>query len=200
MNVLIGCEESGTACAAFRDAGHEAYSCDLLETRGNPAWHMQMDVFEAIRRKRWDLIILHPDCTALCLAGNGTYGKGCPGHNKRLEAIKWTIRLWDTAIQRAPRVVLENPTSVIFPQLKRLGARIQYVQPWMFGHPEQKKTGFALFGVNPLTPTRNVQRAMMNLPLKKRTRIHYMSPGENRSRDRAQTYKGMAKAFVQWTQ
>lgn len=31
MKVLIACEESQRVCIAFRDRGHEAYSCDIQE-------------------------------------------------------------------------------------------------------------------------------------------------------------------------
>ena len=88
MRVLIGCEESQIVCSAFRARGHEAFSNDLLPTRGDyPEWHLQMDVKEAVAQACWDLIILHPDCTAMAVSGNRWYGHGCPYHHKRLEAI-----------------------------------------------------------------------------------------------------------------
>lgn len=31
MKVLIACEESQAVCIAFRELGHEAYSCDIIE-------------------------------------------------------------------------------------------------------------------------------------------------------------------------
>ena len=48
MRVLVGCEFSQTITKAFRDKGHEAYSCDLLPTDGNPAWHRQGDVLDLL--------------------------------------------------------------------------------------------------------------------------------------------------------
>ena len=30
-NILIACEESQAICKAFRERGHNAYSCDILE-------------------------------------------------------------------------------------------------------------------------------------------------------------------------
>lgn len=63
LKVLIGCEESQTICKAFRELGHEAYSCDILPcSGGHPEWHLQMDVFEAAKLKEWDLFIGHPPC------------------------------------------------------------------------------------------------------------------------------------------
>jgi len=93
MIILIGCEESQILTKAFRLAGHEAYSCDIKKTRGNPEWHYQNDIMKIIPLQKWDLIILHPDCTALAVSGNRWYGKGMPRHQKRLDAIEWTKQL-----------------------------------------------------------------------------------------------------------
>lgn len=199
MIVLVGCEESQAVTQEFRALGHEAWSCDLKPTRGNPDWHLQEDVFKAIQRMGWDLIILHPDCTAMAVSGNRYYAKGTGGYRKRLEAIDWTMKLWSCAKDASPRVVLENPRSVIFPHLRRVGAHVQYIQPYEFGHPETKSTGLALYGVKPLTHTNNVYEKMMLLPKKERHKIWYCSPGKNRKRDRSETYKGLAKAMAtQW--
>jgi len=200
MKVLIGCEESQIVCQAFREAGHGAYSCDLIPTRGNPDFHYQCDVKDALTEKSWDLVILHPDCTRLALCGNSTYGKGMPKHNERLWAIDWTLDLWERAKANSESVVLENPKSVIFPLLRKAGATVQYVQPYQFGHLEQKCTGFALHNINPLVETDNVYEQMMLLPKNQRERIHYMAPSGTRKRDRSVTYQGIADAMAnQWT-
>ena len=111
MKVLIGCEESQVVCKAFRDRGHEAYSCDLQPTRGNPDWHYQQDIKPLLLTRWFDLIILHPDCTKLALSGNRWYGRGMPRHQERLDSIEWTIDLWKLAKKAAPLVALENPSS-----------------------------------------------------------------------------------------
>ena len=73
MKVLIGCEESQAVCIAFRKLGHEAYSCDILPcSGGHPEWHLQMDVFEAIKLKEWDMGIFFPPCTYLTNAATAT--------------------------------------------------------------------------------------------------------------------------------
>ncbi len=199
MKVLVGCEESGTVTNAFRKRGHEAHSCDLLPTRGNPDWHYRQCVSEVVASQQWDLIILHPDCTAMSLAGNSTYGQGCPKHDQRLSQVDWTRALWDLAKSRSPRVALENPASVIFPPLRKAGAVVQFVQPYEYGHPEQKKTGMALHGLPKLSPTADVYADMMRLPKNRRERIHYMPPGPHRKRDRSKTYQGIADAMAnQW--
>jgi hypothetical protein len=202
MNILIGFEESGTVCAALRKAGHNAVSCDLVPTRGNPAWHIQGDIIDVLNSypdNSLDLIILHPVCTAMALSGNKHYGKGMPKHAERIEAIEFTVGVWELAKRKGKAVALENPKSVIFPILKKLGAIVQYVQPYQFGHMEQKSTGFALHNLSKLQETNNVYEAMMRLPKSERERVFYMSPGKNRQRDRSATYQGIADAIAdQW--
>lgn len=186
-HVLVGCEESQTVCAAFRKAGHAAFSCDLQPTRGNADWHYQQDIMDIIPTRQWDLIILHPDCTAMAVSGNRWYGKGMIHHHKRLQAIEWTLKLWELAKKNSDMVALENPVSVIFPHLDN----VHYVQPWEFGHGETKKTGFALHGLEPLQPT--------NIVNGREQRVWKMPPSATRKRDRSKTFAGIAKAMVsQW--
>jgi len=188
MSILIGCEESQTICGKFRQAGYAAYSCDLEPTRGNPDWHYQADIMEVIPLHYWDLIILHPDCTAMAVSGNRWYGEGMPRHNERIKAVKWTFQLWALALRHAPRAALENPVSVIF---KHIISPVQYIQPWQFGHGETKKTGFALFNLPHLTPSNPVEG--------REQRIWKMAPSPTRKRDRSATYPGIACAIVdQW--
>jgi len=186
--VLVGCEESGVFSSAFRRAGFECYSCDLLPTRGDANWHIQGDVIDAIKSRSWDLIVLHPVCTALSLSGNRWYGKGMPRHDERLAAIDWTVNLWNLAKEHSDHVALENPASVIF---QYLDAPVCYVQPYEHGHGEQKRTGFALHNLPPLTPS--------NLVAGREQLIWKMAPGPNRKRDRSKTFEGIAEAGVaQW--
>ena len=190
MRILIGCEESQTVCKAFRGTGHEAYSCDLMPTRGNPEWHYQGDIMEILERvpdNYYDLIILHPDCTEMAVSGNRWYGIGMPHHGKRLEAIDWTVKLWCLARQKGKKVALENPVSVIFKHLDN----VFYLQPWEHGHGETKKTGFALYNLEPLRPTNIVEG--------REHRVWKMAPGPNRKRDRSKTFDGVAQAMAdQW--
>ena len=189
--ILIGCEESQTICAAFRAAGYEAYSCDLQPTRGNPDWHIQGDVMEAIQSRQWSLIILHPDCTAMAVSGNRWYGTGMPYNDQRTEQLEWTLNLWELGKKYADSVALENPVSVIFPELKKQGVKIQYIQPWQYGHGETKKTGLALHNLPELVPTNIVEG--------REQRIWKMAPSPTRKRDRSATFLGIAQAIVeQW--
>ena len=179
--VLIGCEESGVVTKAFRDRGHEAYSCDLQPTRGNPDWHIQGDIMDNL--EGWDLIILHPPCTAMAVSGNRYYA----GTQKRRDAEQWTKLLYDKARFYCKHVALENPVSTIW----KLIERKQYIQPWQFGHGETKKTGLALYNLPELVPTNIVEG--------REQRIWKMAPSETRSRDRSETYSGVAEAMAdQW--
>lgn len=184
MKILIGCEESQVITKAFRDAGHEAYSCDLEPTRGNPEWHYQQDIMDVIPSSSWDLIILHPDCTAMAVSGNRWYGIGKPLHYKRIAAIEWTKDLWELAKKHSGKVALENPVSVIFKHLPN----VFYLQPWQHGHGETKKTGFSLHGLEPLRPT--------NIVAGREQRVWKMPPSATRKRDRSRTYDGVAAAIV----
>lgn len=190
MNVLIGCEESQEICKAFRERGHNAFSNDLLPcSGGHPEWHLQGDVFEAIDYKHWDLIILHPPCTALAVSGNAHYGVGKPNYHKRLEALVWTHRLWNKAISVCEHVALENPVGV----LNKMGVlpKPQYIQPWQFGHGETKKTGLWLHNLPPLQPT--------NIVDGREQKIWKMTPSDDRAKLRSKTYPGIAKAIAaQW--
>lgn len=181
MLILIGCEESQVLCKEFRKVGHEAFSCDILDTRGNPDWHYKEDIKKVIPKHQWDLIILHPDCTALAVSGNRWYA----GSDEREEAIQWTVDLWNLACKYSPRVALENPVSVIWKYLPNHF----YIQPWQFGHGETKKTGFCIKGLKKLKPT-NIVEGRSN-------RIHMMPEHKNRKRDRSETYQGIAEAIVQ---
>ena len=189
MKVLIGCEESQASTLQFRIRGHEAYSCDIQPTRGRPEWHLQGDVYAAVEAADWDLIILHPPCTAMAVSGNGTYGQGMVKHHQRVEAIQWTVGLWNKAKQHAKRVALENPVGVIWNYIP-LG---QYIQPYYFGDHDHKKTGLALYNLPPL----KVDPAHVVIPVP--DRIQNMAMSAHRARDRSKTYPGIARAFAdQW--
>lgn len=195
MKVLIGCEYSGTVRDAFLAAGHDAISCDLLPT-DRPGPHYQGDIAEMLNHS-WDIIIMHPPCTALAVSGNATYGEGKPKYNQRLQAVTWTMELWEKATAISPRVCFENPVGV----LSRLGGMVKadYIQPYQFGHKEQKKTGLFLQGLPPLYETDNVYADMMQLPKKEREKVFYQSPSADRWKIRSTTYAGIAAAMAaQW--
>jgi hypothetical protein len=188
MRILIGCEESGVVRDAFLLKGHDAWSCDIIPCRRG-GQHLQMDIIEAIESHGpWDIIILHPPCDALAVSGNGTYGEGKPKNGYRSAAIAWTYNLWLLArVYARVGVCLENPVGVLTSWL----GKPQYIQPWQFGHGEQKKTGLWLHNLPKLIPTDIVKG--------REQRIWKMPPSSTRKRDRSETYTGIAKAMAeQW--
>ncbi len=196
MKALILCEYSGTVRDAFIALGHDAISCDLLPTDATGP-HYQGDAFDMLRQQ-WDIIIAHPPCTALAVCGNKTYGEGQGRYNERIAAAKWTESLWLACLNCSGKVCFENPVGV----LTRLTSmpRAHYIQPYQFGHKEQKKTGLFLYGLEPLTETNNVYAEMMLLPKNERERIFYMPPSPDRWKARSTTYKGIARAMAkQWS-
>lgn len=196
MKVLIGMEYSGVVRDAFIAAGHEAMSCDLLPT-DSPGPHYQGDVLDLIESQDWDLIGLHPTCTAMCVSGNRTYGRGKPKHQERLDAMEWTFKLWNLAIKSSDKVYMENPISVLSSRMRPLKAQV--IQPFKFGHPEQKGTCLWLHGLPRLQETKDVFDEMMALPKNQRERIHYMPPSEDRGKLRSRTFEGIGKAMAeQW--
>ena len=113
--ILIACEESQAVTKAFRKLGFEAYSCDLLPcSGGHPEWHYQQDVFEVID-KGWDLMIAHPPCTYLSVAGAwAMYNKDGSINQVRMknqnDALDFVRKLMEAPIKH---IVIENPVSVI---------------------------------------------------------------------------------------
>ncbi len=193
MKVLIACESSGTVREAFKKIGHEAWSNDLLPADDCSANHLQMDCEQAITWDNWDLIIMHPPCTALAVSGNATYAKGMPKHDERLRSIEWTTNLYNLAKKSCNKVCMENPVGVL--PFKPT----QYVQPWMFGHPESKKTGLWLHGLLELSETNNVKEEFDGLPKREQQRLHYLPPSKDRWKIRSKTFQGLADAMAaQW--
>ena len=143
---LIGFEESQAVCNEFRARGHEFYSCDLKPcSGGHPEYHLQMDIYEAINSRKWDFIGLHPTCTKMTLSGNRHYAPGKQRHHERLEAVEWTIELWEYVIARCGKVYMENPMGAMNSD-KRL-PKPQIIQPYFFGDEFQKTTCLWLSGL-----------------------------------------------------
>lgn len=185
MRVLVACECSGRVRRAFRGRGFDAWSNDLKPADDGSPFHIQGDCVAAIIGRRWDLIIMHPDCTALAVSGNRWYGKGMVYHQQRLDAIDWTTALWETAKENADHVAMENPVGVIPMPVT------QYIQPWEYGHGETKKTGLWLHNLPTLAPTDIVEG--------RENRIWKMAPSATRKADRSITYLGVADAMAdQW--
>lgn len=189
VRVLVACEFSGTVRDAFRKLGHDAWSCDLLPCDADPTYHIQANVIGQLLRG-WDLMIAHPPCTHLAVSGAAWFHKK---QKEQAEALWFVQELLDAPI---PSIALENPVSIISTRIRKPD---QIVQPYMFGHMEQKKTCLWLKGLPKLVETDNVFEEMMKLPKNKRERLHYLPPSPDRWKLRSKTYQGIADAMAaQW--
>jgi site-specific DNA-cytosine methylase len=181
MKVLVACEYSGRVREAFRERGHDAWSCDLLESEDDSPYHIQGDVL-ALLDQGWDLMIAHPPCTHLAVSGARWF------KDKREEqaaALAFFRKLLDAPI---PRVAIENPVSIVSSRIRKPDFTIQ---PWQFGHGEVKRTCFWTRNLPPLVPTNIVEG--------REAKVHKMPPGPNRWKERSRTYLGVAKAMSeQW--
>ena len=180
MKILIACEYSGTVREAFSKLGHDAWSCDILETE-IPGNHLQCDVRE-ILGDGWDMMIAHPPCTHLAVSGARWF------KNKKVEqaeALDFVRLLLNAPIER---IALENPISIISSQIRKPD---QIIQPWQFGHGETKATCLWLQNLPKLQPTNIVEG--------REQRIWKMPPGPDRWKERSRTFEGIAQAMAaQW--
>lgn len=193
MKVLIACEFSGTVGRAFHDAGHDVITCDLLPTEQPSVPHHQGDVRD-ILSEPYDLMVAHPPCTYLTNSGvRWLYKKGRKENG--IDPVRWadmrTARLFFLALLNAKHIPLrcvENPVPHGHAKLPPFS---QSFQPWEFGHGEIKRTCLWLRGLPMLQPTQVVDG--------RRPRVHHMSPGPERQKERSRFFKGVAMAMVeQW--
>lgn len=195
MRVLVGCECSGVVRRAFRKLGHDAWSCDLVPAEDRSENHLQIDVLETIEYGGWDLAIFHPPCTYLCVSGLH-WNLRRPGRERETEhAIRFVRALLDAPIER---IALENPVGLIGTRIRPAD---QYVQPYWFGDDASKKTGLWLKNLPLLEPTRMVPPRMVAGKPRWANQTdsgqNRLGPGETRSRERARTYPGLARAMAE---
>ena len=148
MRVLIGCERSGVVRRAFRQRGHDAWSCDLVAADDGSEFHYRQDVRTLIRdRDRWDLFIVHPDCTYLTSSGLHWNGR-IPGRQAKTDAALDFVReLFDAEVEK---MMLENPVGRINTAIRKPD---QIIQPNQFGHDASKATCLWLRNLPLLVPT-----------------------------------------------
>ena len=205
MKILVACEESQRVCTAFRDKGHEAYSCDLeFCSGGHPEWHIWADVKPLLNGKcsfrtcngelhsvdRWDMIIAFPPCTYLTKAGaanlykNGEIDKD--RYNKGQQAADFFRAIWTADCDK---IVIENPVPM---KMFNLPNFTQSVEPYYFGVPVSKKTYLWIKGLSLLCPTNVVEPiyTFQTYPLFKN------SFGKYRQKNRSKTFVGVANAMA----
>ena len=195
MKILVACEYSGRVRDAFIAMGHDAMSCDLLPTDAAGP-HYQGDVFD-LDLTQFDMMIAHPPCTYLTNAGVTWLHRDKERWAMLDDGAAFFKRLLEAPI---PRICIENPIMHKYAK-ERIGGvkQSQVIQPWMFGHMEQKATCLWLKGLPLLQPTSNVKEEMMKLPDNERQRLHYLPPSADRWKLRSTTYQGIANAMAeQW--
>lgn len=218
--ILVACEYSGVVRDAFAARGWDAWSCDLLESERSGAQHYVGDVRDMLEQD-WDLMVAHPPCTFLSNSGAKhlyvdwtleqrvhymeVLGEELTGRSPIPDIERWKNMqeaadffnlLWNADV---PHVAVENPVMHGH-GIKRVNGRAtQFVQPWMFGHLETKRTGFRLKNLPPLVPSDNVFETFKTLPKSETHKVHRMSPGPDRWKERSRTYQGIGDAMAeQW--
>lgn len=182
--ILVACEESQVVTIAFREVGLEAYSCDIQEpSGGHPEWHIKADVLEVLKGD-WLAIIAFPPCTHLSSSGARWWAEK-QADGRQQEAIRFFMRFFDTHCEY---VAVENPIGRMSTAWRKPD---QIIQPWMFGHGEQKATCLWLRNFPKLEPT--------NIVDGREQKMWYMGPSPERAKLRSKTYPGIARAMAhQW--
>ncbi len=181
MRVLIACEFSGVVREAFRALGHDAWSCDIIQSDDNSDFHLQRDVGWHLHQE-WDLMIAHPPCTHLAVSGARWFNLK---KEEQKHAIEFFMRLVNAPINQ---IAIENPVSIMSTHYRKPD---QIIQPWQFGHGETKATCLWLKNLPKLKPTNIVEG--------RDARIHKMPPSPDRAKLRSITYQGIADAMAnQW--
>lgn len=218
MRVLIACEESQRVCMAFRDRGHEAYSCDIIEASGgHPEWHIKADVLPLLDghcefttcdgvahqiEQRWDLIVAFPPCTYLSVAGaSRLYPKKGQldeeRYKKGLEAKEFFMAMLNADCDK---ICVENPVQL---KVFNMPTHSQQIQPYEYGHPYSKKTRLWLKGLPKLQPTNIITEGVVswvNGGSKKADGSKRDNNGVAHSaKERSKTFEGIALAMSeQW--
>jgi hypothetical protein len=203
--ILIACETSGVMRRAFAARGHDVWSVDLLPAEDGSNRHITGDVRDHLD-DGWDMLaVMHPPCTRLCNSGVRWLHTPPPGRTRddmwaELDAGADLF----TACFTAPiaRVAVENPVMHKHARA-RLPADLpkpQIVQPWWFGEPYFKATGFYLRGLPPLAATHRLTPPRPGTPAHKAwSAVHRAPPGPDRWKFRSRTFDGLARAAAaQW--
>lgn len=227
MKVLVACEESQEVCKAFRERGHEAYSCDMQEcSGGHPEWHIQADVLPLLNGRctfstkdgkqhiipdRWDLIIAHPPCTYLTNGGAvrmfRKVTKEYPLYGTfqmvNVDRLKQGMLGRDFFMKllnaNCDKIAVENPIPM---SIYMLPKETQTIQPYEFGELYSKKTCLWLKGLPRLEPTeiRTDYQPFINGGGGRMDRPNYKGKKFSvGSKSRSKTFPGIAKAMAdQW--
>lgn len=222
MNILVACEESQRVCIAFREKGHQAFSCDILDcSGGHPEWHIKDDVLNVIDGYvrfetcdgeihhnvyygTWDMVIAFPPCTYLTVTGNRWFNIDKYGEKAK---ERWINRFnsidFFKSIARCncDKIAIENPIGVMSSCYRKPD---QIIHPFMFGDPERKSTCIWLKNLPKLKPNNIVEPIIIKYKNGKGTDSPWHMdtmglPVEERKKIRSKTFLGIAYAMAeQW--
>jgi len=179
LRVLVACEFSGKVRDAFLAKGHDAWSCDIVDT-WSPGPHLKGDVVGYLS-EGWDLMVAFPPCTYLALSGRKYWWDS----QEMEEALDFVDLLMQAPIRS---IAIENPIGAISTYIKK---PTQIINPWQFGHGEVKRTCLWLKNLPKLRPTNIVEG--------RHPKSHNMSDTWYRAAVRSITYDGIAQAMAnQW--
>lgn len=206
LRVLVACERSGVVRNAFNALGHDAWSCDVVPADDYSNRHITGNVLDHLD-DGWDLLaVMHPPCTVLCNSGaKHLYigGRAENGRNPKRwaeldEAAAFYRSLRDA--RQIPCRAVENPVMHRHAIEATRRGPTQFVQPWWFGDPFFKATGFELIRLPHLFPTNRLTPPIAGtLEHKAWSAVHRAPPGPDRARFRSQTFPGIAAAIAdQW--
>ena len=175
MNVLIACEESQRVCTAFRNKGHNAFSCDIIEpSGGHPEWHVLGDCIKIIQGgkfvtmdgtehdvPKWELIIAHPPCTYLSNVATRQFSLKCTPAEKVVarweERARAAVFFMQLMLADCDRIAVENPVGFMNSAYRKAD---QIIHPYFFAENEndaenyhEKRTCLWLKGLKPLERT-----------------------------------------------
>lgn len=194
--ILIACEFSAIVREAFRARGHDAWSCDLLPTEGDPRWHIQAD-FRSVIQDSWDFVGYHYECRVMANSGVRWLGTK-PG---RWEELDEACEIFNLTLRDTRPGYSENPVQHCHAKQRIDREQDQTVQPWWFGEPFFKATCLWLRVIPPLTATNRLTPPTRGtVEHKAWSAVHRATPGPNRWKERSRTFRGVASAFAdQWS-
>lgn len=225
MNILVACEESQRVCRAFREKGHTAFSCDVIEcSGGHPEWHIMQDVIPLlngdcefrtqngmnhIQQGKWDMIIAFPPCTYLTNCATRHFSLKATPADKVVK--RWENRALASvffmrfALADCEKIAIENPVGFMS---KAFQKPTQIIEPYYFANNENdvenyhtKRTCLWLKGLPVLQKTNELPRPKLETYItgKGKVRTVCWEMKVHGSDNRSKTFPGIAKAMAdQW--
>ncbi len=200
LKILVACEESQAVNKAFRELGHEAFSCDLLPcSGGHPEYHIQGDALIEAYSGKYDMMICHPPCDYIAVSGMHWTTRGLRDPKLTEDALDFVKKLMGAPIEF---IALENPVSIISTRIRKPD---QIIQPYQFGHNASKKTCLWLKNLPLLTSTEYIEPRIVDGKPRWDNQTdsgqNKLGPSDDRKQKRSATYPGIAKAIAtQWSE